>query len=303
MLEKENLERMEKFLKYNLEIKNILYNTMPKEIDKHNKESIIEYSDKLFKAINDIEYYINVILDKFNFSESDKKYFKNFIKAIKQELIRCGYDFNQLKNFFETCFSNMNEELVNEVGENCVGYSLFRGVDLSKAKSLNEILHIVHQTIINNENNLQSLPKLEEKVNNDKEKITLYGNMNETANIIFNNFPKELSCGITDIVSLSNNNVIMMIRDRGHALSIEIEKENDKYYVKYFIPKINNVDMVNDLKGVRKVTDESKFTTGIFETNLENLPFNLVEFISKVPTDFDTPYWINQRNNEQGFQR
>ena len=95
----------------------------------------------------------------------------------------------------------------------------------------------------------------------------------------------------------------MMVRDRGHALSIEIEKENDKYYVKYFIPNINNVDMVNELKGVRKVNDQSKFTTGIFETNLENLTSNLTDFIGHVPTDFDTPYWIEQRNNEQGFHK
>ena len=139
---------------------------MPKETDKYNKDSIIKYSDKLFKAINDIEYYINVILDNFNFNKEEKKYFEKFIKALKCELIKCGYDFDKLKRFYEICFSNMSESLVNEVGENCVGYKLFRGVDLSKAKSLNEILHIVHQTIINNENNLSSLPKLQEKVNN-----------------------------------------------------------------------------------------------------------------------------------------
>jgi len=195
----------------------------------------------------------------------------------------------------------MSEELVNEVGENCVGYKIFRGVDLSKAKSLNEILHVVHQTIVNNEKNLSNLPKIDEKTNDNGASITLYGNLNELSSIIFNQFPQELSCGITDIVSL-NNSVIMMVRDRGHALSIEIEKENDKYYVKYFIPKINNIDMVNELKGVRKVNEDSKFTTGIFETSIEALSYNLTNFISKVPTDFDTPYWINQRNKEEGFR-
>lgn len=302
MFEKKNLEKMEKFLKYNLQIKNILYNTTPKETDKYNKETIMEYSDKLFKAVNDIEYYIKVMLDEFDFSKEDKKYFKQFIKAIKFELIKSGYNFDKLKHLYEICFSNMNEELVNEVGENCVGYKLFRGVDLSKAKSLNEILHIVHQTIINNEKNLKDLPKIQEKVNNNRETITLYGNVNETAITIFNDFPLELSCGITQIVSLSNNNVIMMIRDRGHALSIEIEKENDKYYVKYFIPKINNVDMVNELKGVRKVTNESRFTTGIFETDLKNLTLNIIDFIGKVPTDLDSPY-MQSLLQERGFQR
>lgn len=283
----DKLENMQKFFKYNIEIKNILYSTMPKETDRYNKESIIDYSDKLFRAINDIEYYINVTLENFNFSDEAKKYFKKFIGALKFELNKCGYNFDRLKKFYEVCFANMNEELINEVGENCVGYSLYRGMNLSKAKSFNEILHVVHQTIVNNEKNLQSLPKIEEKKNQTGYPISLYGKDTELCKMLFNNFPLELSCGWTDIVSLDDNNIIMMVRDRGQALSIEIVKENDKYYIKYFIPKICNIDMVNDLKGVRKVTRDSKFTTGIFETNINNLSFELVDFISKVPTDAD----------------
>lgn len=286
----ENLERMEKFFKYNLNIKQILHQVVPKKENKYNQDYLIEYSDQLEKALNDIEYYLSSILEKFNFPDNDKRYFNQFIKALKQELINIGYDFNKLNNFYETFFSNMNEDLVNEVGENCFGYSLQGGVTLSKAKSINELLHIVHQTIVNNENNLNSLPKLGQKINIDEWPITLYGTNNEIANKIFNDFPLQLSCGYTDIVSLSNGNVIMMVRDRGHALSIEIEKENNKYYVKYFIPKICNVDMVNDLKGVRKVTDKSNFTTGIFECDINSLSFNLFEFINKVPTDSDMVY-------------
>lgn len=298
----ENLEKMQKFFKYNLEIKNILYNTMPKETDKYNKESIMEYSDKLFKAINDIEYYIDVTLNNFDFSEEDKKYFRHFIKALKSELIKSGYNYDKLKKFYETFFANMSEELVNNVGENCVGYSMYRGINLSKAKSLNEVLHVLHQTIVNNEIYLQAMPKISEKTNSNDYSITLYGNQTELASIVFNSFSTELDCGITDIVSLSDNNIIMMVRDRGHALSIEIEKENDKYYVKYFIPKINNVDMVNELKGVRKVTDKSRFTTGIFETNLENLTANLTDFIGHVPTDLDNPQ-IRELLESRGIQR
>ena len=277
----EKLQNIERFFKYNFEIKRILHDTVPKEEYKYNKNTLIEYSDKLFKALNDIEYYINVILEKFNFSTEDKKYLKNFIKALKHELIKSGYAFDKLNVFF----ANMNEELVNMVGENCVGYSMFRYVDLKEAKSLNEILHVVHQMIVNNEKTLQALPKLSEKKNNENYEIILYGRENTASRAIFESFPKELSCGWTDIVSLTDDRVIMMVRDRGHALSIEIEKENDKYYVKYFIPKICNVDMVNSLKGVNKVTRDSKYTVGMFETNLEMLPFEIINFIDKVPMD------------------
>ena len=301
MQEQENLHKMEKFFKYNIEIKKILFDAMPKETDKYNKDTIMDYSDKLFKAINDIEYYIENVLDSFSFSKDEQKYFKKYIKAIKHELIKCGYHFDKLKAFYETCFSNMREELVNEVGANCVGYKIYRGVSLTKAKSLNEFLHVVHQTVINDENNLTTLPKLQEKQNKDGYPISLYGYNTELSEKVFNEFPLELSCGWTEIVSLSNNNIIMMVRDRGHALSIEIEKENDKYYVKYFIPKICNMDMVNKLNGVRKVTNESKFTTGIFESDLEHLSFELIDFIGKVPTDSDSSYYLNQNNEVQRF--
>lgn len=283
----EELQNIEKFFKYNFEIKKILHTTIPKEEYKYSGDILIEYSDKLFQALNDVEYYMNVILEKFNFSNGDKTYFQNFIKALKDELIKSGYDFNKLKNFYNVFFANMSEQLVNSVGENCVGYSLIHGIPLKEAKSINEILHVVHQTIVNNQNVLQSLPKLEEKKNNENYEIILYGKENIAARTLYESFPKELSCGFTDIVSLSNDRIIMMVRDRGHALSIEIEKENDKYYVRYFIPKICNIDMVNSLKGVNKVAKDSKYTVGVFETNLERLPFEIVDFISKVPTDAD----------------
>lgn len=283
----ENLQNIEKFFKYNFEVKKILHSTVPKEEYKYNKDTLIEYSDKLFQALNDVEYYIGVILEKFNFSNEQKSYLKKFIQVLKKELIKSGYNFDKLKMFYNVFFANMSEKLVNAVGENCVGYSFHRGIPLSEAKSINEILHIVHQTIINNQGILQSLPKIDEKSNNENYPITLYGKENIAARTLYEKFPKELSCGWTDIVSLSNDRIVMMVRDRGHALSIEVEKENNMYYVRYFIPKICNIDMVNSLKGVNKVTKDSKYTVGVFETNLERLPFEIVNFISKVPTDDD----------------
>jgi len=95
----EKLMNIEKFFKYNFEVKRTLHSAVPKEECTYNKDALIEYSDKLFQALNDVEYYINVILEKFNFSKSDKTYFQNFIKALKDELIKAGYDFNKLKTF------------------------------------------------------------------------------------------------------------------------------------------------------------------------------------------------------------
>ncbi len=282
----DSLENMEKFFKYDIEIKKIINKVVPKEEYKYNKETIMEYSDCLFQALNDIEYYIENILNNFNFLDTDKKYFNNLIKIYKDELIKNGYDFSKLKQFYRVCFADMSKELVNKVGCNCFGDGSF-GVPLKEAKSLNEVLHIVHQTIINDENNFRNLQVLAQKKNIEGNNITLYGTLNEISSQIFAAFPEDLKTDYVYIMSLNNDKVIMMVRDVGHALSIEIEKENDKYYVRYYIPKICNVDMVNDLKGVNKVTKNSIYAVGVFETTKERLPLEISSFVLKVPTDID----------------
>lgn len=283
----ENLEKIKKFFKYNMNIKNILFNTKPQETDKYNKETLIKYSDKLFQAINDIEYYINVMLEDFNFLDADKTYFNNYIKALKNELIKCGYDFNKLSTFYTTCFTNMSEELVNKVGNQIKGASMYSYVDLKEAKSLNEMLHIVHQTIINNENNFRNLPIISRRQNNEGNNITLYGEDTTISRVVFNSIPVSISTDFVEIMSIDETKVNLMIRDIGHALSIEIEQEDDKCIIKYFIPKICNIDMVNNLKGVNKVKKGDNYTVGVFETTLEKLPFELSNLILGVPTDID----------------
>ena len=292
----ENLDKMEKFFKYNLEIKRLLHSIVPVELNGYNKEYIMEYSDKLFQAINDIEYYINVTLENFEFSSNDKDYFKKFIKALKKELIKYGYKYSKLKKFYEVCFSRMSETLIDKVGREIAGGYVDFGVPLKEAKTINEILHIIHRTIVNNENNYRNLPVLASKQNHEGNNITLYGKDSELAKQIFKAIPYEISSDYVEIMSLSNDKIILMIRDIGHALSIEIEKGNDKYYVNYFIPKICNVEMVNNLRGVNKVTEKSRFTVGMFETSMEKLPFELVDFISKVPADIHI-------NKQVGIQR
>ena len=280
----DNLEKIQTFFKDDLEVKKILYNLLPQIQYQNNEELTMEYSDKLYRALQDIKYYILQMANLY--FPNEKKFCNDLFDVYEKELFKVGYDYNKLQKFYTVCFSNMREELVNEVGNNCVGYSINGGVPFSKATSINELLHIMHQSVVNNNNILESMNKLGTKKNINGEDITLLGINNNVSNSIFVNFPQELDCGITDILSL-NDRIIMMIRDRGHALSIEIQKENDKYYVKYFIPKICNVKMVNELKGVKKVDNNSKYTVGEFETNLESLNNELFNFISKVPTDID----------------
>ena len=78
-----------------------------------------------------------------------------------------------------------------------------------------------------------------------------------------------------------------MIRDRGHALTIEITINNDKARIDYFIPKIININMINALSGANKVRENSVWATGVIEVNKDILNGTLFNFIFKVPTDRD----------------
>ncbi|MDD4608472.1 MAG: hypothetical protein PHD10_05035, partial [Bacilli bacterium] len=106
----------------------------------------------------------------------------------------------------------------------------------------------------------------------------------DTAYEIFKNFP--IQDIRADILSLSDR-ILIMARDLGHALMIEITFKEEKAIVNYFIPKVCNYLMVNELKGVNQVKSDSKFAKGSFEIEKELLKETLFDFIVNVPKDED----------------
>lgn len=60
---------------------------------------------------------------------------------------------------------------------------------------------------------------------------------NEFSQKIFEFIPNNMDVGDTDIISLKNK-ILMMIRDRGHATTMEIDLQNQDVWVNYFITKI-----------------------------------------------------------------
>lgn len=77
-----------------------------------------------------------------------------------------------------------------------------------------------------------------------------------------------------------------MVRDYGHATTIEIRFEHGMAIMNYFVPKVTNYLLANELPGLtNKVTPETKFIRGIFEVPEEELVHRLPIFIEKIPTD------------------
>jgi hypothetical protein len=181
----------------------------------------------------------------------------------------------------------MELDFINAVKEECVGYT-FGGVSSAKnAKTINEILHFMHSFILNNEQILQSIPLIDKKENDYKYPILLRGVKVPAFEQLLALFPNDLDVGWTDMVAINERKLLMMVRDRGHALTIEITLNLQTARIEYFIPKICNVDMVNNLPGINKVNQDSVGATGIIEIPISDLPNTLFSFISKVPMDSD----------------
>ncbi|MBR0468068.1 hypothetical protein IJJ53_04210 [Candidatus Saccharibacteria bacterium] len=252
-----------------MSVKETLAGLAPIEADSYGGDGVA-YADKLYQGLADISYDLGSIMRDY-YSSDD---INDRLAAIKQDVVESGADFSKLSAVYQRDFSDMSESFVRQVQEQNKGYYLWRDPHSlgQKAKSINEILHLIHSSIVNDENILQSLPILAKNESNYEPGVTLYGTpetFNPIAKDIYDGF-KDDPYAMADIVSIKDR-ILMMVRDSGHALTVDIQKDSDgKYYVKYFVPKICNVDKVNRLPGVRHVAKKEgvsqaqESTTGIF---------------------------------------
>lgn len=289
----EQLKKIEKFFDLDLRIKNSLFDLAPKEIDSYDTESKMKYISNLIEKLKYIKRMLEDISQDFGGNIQNKTMALLFNK-IFNKIYNFNYNTADIQKLYEQVLTNMDEKLITEVNETCVGYTFSNSpVELvGKCKTVNELLHVYHSYIVNNESIYQSMPKLcEPRVNEEGYNINLYGIESELAQKIFDEFPLDMSCGDAEILSLKDR-ILMMLRDRGHALTIELlDNGDDTISVNYFIPKICNVDMVNKLKGVTKVTKDSKFTRGMFDASKEEITGPLFEFIAGVPMDTDMIFY------------
>lgn len=288
-----NFETFKKFLKTDMRIKENLIRVAPAREDDYNEESRIEYTDKLDSLLKDFKVEFELISEGFEFGETVSNAINNFFKKARENLAVGKYESGVGNDLYQQNFSNMRPELVDEVKKRCKGYTCAtpeRLADLmSKATSVNEMLHVMHSFVMNNEQIMSSMPKLGEKKNAQGYPITLYGEPSAIADEIFEKFPNELDVGWTDIISMQNK-VCMMVRDRGHALTIDMDtSKEEEIGVKYFIPKLCNEEMIMALKGIDKANITNDGARGSFTAKKEEITEELFGFIEKVPTDADMP--------------
>lgn len=287
-VEEKKFIAFKKFLETDISIKRRLIELVPKNTDFYDEDSKIKYLDKVYETIKDFKDELIQSARNFGFSDNIIEALDSFFNELNSQFLLKGTD---IKEIYQQLFSNMNNSFIENVKKQCVGYTRKASLAslINEASTVNELLHCMHSYIINNYEILQSMPKLGSKGNTAGYPITLYGDDTEVARKIFEEFPLKLDVAWTDIVSTPNK-IIMMVRDRGHALSIEIDlSDSKKYFVKYFVPKLCNKQMIENLKGVNKGKITDNGATGQFEVESEEITNTLYRFIEMVPTDLDIP--------------
>lgn len=235
-----------------------------------------------------------------NLLEKSKIISKKAEKDIQEQSL---FDFDKLSKIYEKHFSHMKPELIKETSQEMVGYYLFKNFTKisEKAESFNELLHLAHASILSDENLFAKLPQWDTTEKEDgsaKVEYNAYGEENEPAKKIFN-YLKEQSNKEQNLNKIPNllqllsvdNTIQLMVRDFGHALTIEIDiSEPNLALIKYNVPKIFDGVKVNQLPGINKVSirpgefiDEG--ASGKFESSYDDLAKNVFDFILQVPTD------------------
>lgn len=266
-----NFKKIENFFKIDLIIKNLINNTFPNNADRNNPSEIISYVQKLNDTIDRIELLFLRIVRSFEFGSNIEEYIENTFKKYQQQVLECGYNYYRLEQTFIKMFTSMSPELVKKVNEEIIGYSCFIDLEdiLSQSTSINEILHVFHTYVVNNENILQSsMMKLE------KGRTRLYGEKTPIATSIFDGLDNFMADSEKTILSISDNHIIIMLRDFGHATTLDINIDKENTWIDYFIPKVCNYLMVNSLPGIRKIEEGTYFPTakGMIVVKTADLP-------------------------------
>lgn len=281
--------KIESFFKLDLKVKTTLMKSASSEYDFSTSRYTIKYLNNLYKSIGYLKFYLTEI-NKLTNLTSDTA-IDNFFNKIYYTFLNLNDDEAKIKQFYETYFSNFNPDLVNKISTHFKGYlqaGNYVNDELLGCTSINELLHLFHSYILNDENILQEVPIIYKQDNIEGYPISLRGKNSKLGKNLVDAL-KSVSLGWTEIC-VFDKKIVMMVRDRGHALSIEIEKEDGLYYIKYHIPKLCNEEMIKNIKGVKEVYKEQNAALGEFTADEETILFEIVEFIKSVPTDSDIIY-------------
>lgn len=271
------------FFDYDMKVKNLLADLNRGLSFLRTSEDLVEYEDKMQKSLEEMEYYLYCMTNKFR--KYNLNSFQSFIAKIKEEFKKSCGDFRKMEDFYNRYMALMREEFYKSVGESYSGHALFSGPGNIPPVSINEYLHDLHTDVMNNNYIFTGIPSIENEALSNSP-VHLRGKSDERALALAVSLANSnLKSRQIDVLNLSNK-ILIMVRDYGHATTIEIRFEHGMAIMNYFVPKVTNYLLANELPGLtNKVTPETKFIRGIFEVPEEELVHRLPIFIEKIPTD------------------
>ena len=289
----ETLTYYKNYFSFDLDVKKRIYDLSINGYLTSNE--IIKYTDKLYDSIIIFQRQFVSICQMFNMNEDITLTVYNLLEKIKERIVNTNYTLEDVKNIYYDYFAIMHEKFLTEVRKNIYGDSMVYDeseawilVDLLKeCSSVNELLHFFHTYVTNNLDFLRQIPEIAHKKSLGDE-ITLRGVNSPLSQNIFLAFDSKIAVGLTDIVSINADKVLISVRDRGHDLQIEVEvKNDDEVGVYYFIPKVVISGMFSQLKGINKIDEGDTFATGSFVTTKDQVGKEIFDIVEKVPTDDD----------------
>jgi hypothetical protein len=292
----EMLKKLEDLFKCDNLIKRLLISLQPdSKLQSNAADGLMDYSDKASKMLESIRQMFLQMCVNFNLPYADfiNQKFDNY----QDDLLFATDSYGHMLEFYKNDITNMSSRLINSINNEFKGYLAYVN-DLKvmkSAKSINEILHVIHSYITNNENIYHAVPTVSTKTLANGSSVSLRGEKEPIGEAIVNAIDPNLDIGDMDVLAVKEANYsntcrfYIMVRDAGHALMLELVPINDNYQIDYYIPKICNYDMINKLPGVTKVKTGDNYAVGEIPNFIykNKVPYVINEFIKMVPTDAD----------------
>ena len=188
---KEYLDNLQKFFDNDLILKEEIMGIAPSDAAYFNEDALVEYSDSLSRFLKKASYLLESMCLVAKTSMNTINSLKDKIKTMEYSLAECGTNYGKLKEFYQTNISDLSLEVTKETNDNFAGYIMasnsFEGI-LSNANTINEMLHILHSYVMNNEDTYHDCPLKATKNTSEGRKINLYGYNNFLSESIYNNF-------------------------------------------------------------------------------------------------------------------
>lgn len=313
----EYLSVIEQFFDTDFELKKMMAELAPSSMDSFDEESKIKYYSRLYKILQyaktKLSFYLQSdffrkeefsdtqveVLEDGTFNYGKKKNnvpetFYKRINEIKSHLISLESTLSSPEQAYRECFSGMSKGLVDNVRRKFFGENENEMTDLAETMeettTINELLHVLHTHLENSNRILGSVPII------DKIEITAPHTNQVLKSLLLGEPDNELARSIFDLLPVKTryayvvglkDKTLLMVRDVGHALTMQIiEGEDGQYNVNYFIPKVTNADDIVKLPVEQQTLDYNNgIAYGQFTLPKDNAAQSICSFIDMIPGD------------------